>query len=173
MESSHRVMETEKHLSRLIGLKLIKVGGIFATRQFYFGPAVEMSEIFDLSVECAWRIEVGEQILTGSEDYPIKAEDNVDPSWEEGMPSGHLQEQLLRDFLGGEMVNQEVVIKRSAVEVRSVVSDTFGGFRLRLTEGVSLAVFPTTCRQMEWMLSHVSEGSVMLINGRIEQVVRR
>jgi hypothetical protein len=171
MHSTGLALEVEKHIGRLVGLTLLRVGGLFATRQFYFGTA-EMEYRFDLQVECPWRIEHGVNLVTGSEDY-TEAKDETTLSRDIERASDNLQDRLLLECFGGHMVHGEAVFEDRTLIVNSVIGDPFGGFRLQVGDCVSLAVFPTSSREMEWMLSHVEEGSAILMNGIITVVKRR
>jgi len=158
--------EVREIFSRLVDLQLLRSRNFCGTRDFYFGHADSKTgrkEVFSLLIESEWRIEVGEQILTGSSDYLAKADNNADPAWEEGMPWGHLQGQKLREFMGA--ATETDIIARRQILVASSDVDAVGGFQIRFSEGAILAAFPASCREMEWMLKGTDGSCAMWING--------
>jgi hypothetical protein len=175
MASDQKATETLKALAQLVGLCLCKSRNFCATRHFYFGSVVQSrrrpSIRYTLGLECPWRIETGDQVVTGSEDYIVRADDNSDPEWEAGAPGGHLQDQKLRDFLG-EMIDGDIVAVGTQHIVQSVDADSVGGFRIGFSSGYTLATFPSTAREMEWILLPASGDSLMLINGALTRASR-
>lgn len=178
MSSSQKATEVAKALAELIGLRLWGSRNFCATRHFYFASALDTEGLplleYTLGVECPWRIETRDRIVTGLEDYAVKADDNQDPAWQAGAPGGHLQDQKLRDFLG-EMVDGGIVAKGTGHTVQSVVADPMGGFRIQFSGGHVLAVFPDSARRMEWIFQPPrgdSPVSLMLVNGALVRVPR-
>jgi len=162
--------ETRDNLSRLIGQTLLRSKNFCATRHFYFGDSSSKANApelcYTLGIECPWRIQTDDLIVVGSEDYYEQAEGNTDQSWEPGMPSGHLQDQKLTELLG-ELKDGDIVNTRSGFVVESVQADRYGGFRLGLTGGYALEVFPSSRKRMEWIFTLPRGGSLMLINGAL------
>lgn len=159
-------------IQQLVGSSLVRSRNFCATRHFYFSHTdVERPDKagFTLVVECPWRIESGQGIATGSEDYVIRADDNNDPSWEDGLPFGHLQDQKLRELMGV-IIAGDVVAPYGKFVVHSAEGDAVGGFRLKLTGGCALVVFPTSSRQMEWMLTDPLGRGAIFIDGILDSL---
>ena len=160
----------EDSLKKLIGFQLFKSWNIFGTRMFYFAaPNSKPSDDGDyrLTLECPWRIEAGNRILVGSEDYGIRADDNSDPNWNRVEDQwGHRQDQKLEAILG-EMTNGVIHNRGAAFVVEHAMADSLGGFQLHLSGGYLLAVFPTSEADMEWLLSDRNGGYLSLMNGKL------
>lgn len=167
-ESGEKAFRIQQEFQVLIGLKIGKCSNIFATRLFHFcavgSQAEPLNELYVLAVECPWRIEKANQILVGSEDYSVKATDNDDPTWEPGTQVGHLQDQKLRELLG-EFKNGEISNARNEFIVESIEGDALGGFRLGLSGAFVLSVFPSSGKEMEWMLRRPPRSYLALMNG--------
>jgi len=175
MNPQGETKDTQDNLGKLLGQKLLRSRNFCATRHFYFGePGSEVDADephYTLGLECPWRIQTDDLIVVGSEDYYERAENNTDQSWEPGMPSGHLQDQKLAELLG-ELRDGDAVNTRSKFIVESVEVDRYGGFRLGLTGGYIMQVFPSSKKRMEWIFTLPSGGSVMLMNGTLAKSSR-
>lgn len=171
LNASNKAAIIRTRFTALIGLRLFKSWNVFATRMFYFAaPAQEVHNSdgeYALTLECPWRIEGLNQILVGSEDYGTRAEGNTDEAWEPDMQWGQLQDQKLLELLGREE-NGAILNTRPDLIVESVEADSAGGFQLRLSGGYTLAAFPTTDNDMEWLLKRREGGYVILMNGILQ-----
>ena len=160
----------EDSLKELIGLQLFKSWNIFGTRMFYF--AAPNSKPLDdgdyrLTLECPWRIEAGNRILVGWEDYGTRADDNSDPNWNRVEDQwGHRQDERL-EAIFGETKNGVIHNKGDALVVEHATADGLGGFQLHLSGGYLLAVFPTSEADMEWLLSGRNGRHLSLMNGKL------
>lgn len=160
----------EDALNELIGLQLFKSWNIFGTRMFYF--AAPNSKPLDdgdyrLTLECPWRIEAGNRILVGWEDYGIRADDNSDPNWNRVEDQwGHRQDQKLEAVLG---MTASGAIHNTGPDliVKGATADSLGGFQLHLSGGFLLAVFPTSEADMAWLLSGRTGRRISLMNGKV------
>jgi hypothetical protein len=160
-------------LGNLVGLQVFKSWNVFGTRMFYFAAPDSGTRPkdgdFRLTLECAWRIEHGDNIVVGCDDYGVRAVGNEDPSWNpREMQWGHLQDQKLEELLG-EARGGEIFNTRSDLVVESVEADAVGGFRLGLSGGYVLAAFPGSIAQIEWLLSRRAGGCLELMNGILNE----
>jgi hypothetical protein len=169
--SSSKTAIIQSRFAGLVGLQLFKAWNVFATRMFYFATRSAEARGNDgeyvLTLECPWRIEEADHILVGSEDYGVRAGGNTDEAWEPDMQWGQLQDQKLRELLGKEE-DGAIVSTRSDLIVESVEPDSGGGFRLHLSGAYTLAVFPTTDSDMEWLLRQRGGGYLILMNGDVQ-----
>lgn len=161
----------ERGLRELIGLQIFKSWNVFATRYFYFAPPGLQDKTQDgdywLMIECAWRVEGHRRILVGSNDYGIAAIGNTDPNWNPmETQRGHLQDERLGEIFG-EIREGSIYNTASLLVVESVAADEFGGFRLGLSGGYFLAVFPTSVNDIEWLLSRREGGNLALDRGGV------
>jgi hypothetical protein len=159
-----------KALSSLIGLKLLGSTNVFATRTFTFGfvnHPQPQDTAFALIIECPWRIESGDQILTGSDDFGTPAAGNLDRNWDPNSQTGSIQEQRLVEWLGAELHDGTIIACSTGPVVEAVEADNFGGFRIILSDACCLAVFPASSGEMEWMLRKSGHGYVSLMKGQL------
>lgn len=159
----------EQFFSQILGLWLFKTWNVFATRMFYLtgvGSAGGSSDgEYRLTLECPWRLEKGDEVLVGSEDYGIQAAGNVDPNWKASqMHMGHRQDDIL-SRLFGEVKDGEIFTRKGDFVVGAINADVFGGFRLLFSNGCVLSVFPTSTLDegIEWMLS--GKGTRLALSG--------
>ncbi len=143
-------------LAILVGLRLCMVCNTGNMKQFHFGEpwqykGREVGQVV-LHVLCPWRLERDGRSVTGSTDYYVRADDNTEPEWEAGEPTGHLQDQLLRDALGLDPgVTPRDAIKTS-VMVLDATCSIIGDVVLTMSCGHRLVIFPASSRLEEWRL---------------------
>jgi hypothetical protein len=168
MDLNSVLTETQEDLQRLIGQTLLKSRNFCGTRHFYFGESSLKPDTdrpcYTLGLECPWRIQTRERIVVGSEDYDPPPEGKANPTAEPATMSILLQDQRLAELLG-ELRDGDVTNTGHELTVDSVEADRYGGFQVGMTGGYSLAVFPCSREQMEWILILPGGGSLMLING--------
>ncbi|MEW5975659.1 MAG: hypothetical protein AB1898_07620 [Acidobacteriota bacterium] len=161
--------EVREGLKQLIGLRLVKCWNAFATRYFYFSDNFSDKATdeccYTLDIECAWRITKDAAILVGLDDYSLPADDHSDPDWRVDMPTGHLQDQKLRELLG-EIRGGEIINTGSDFIAQSVEVDEYGGFRINLAGGYTLEVFPASSNEMMWSLIRPGGGALGWTNGK-------
>jgi hypothetical protein len=175
MNPQDKTKEIREGLSALIGQRLIRSDNYCATRNFYFGQGDVHADapIYQLSIECPWRIQTGDVIIVGSEDYSEKAENNMEESWEAGMPTGHLQNQKLGELLGELQPGGSITNTGQGLRVESVEVDAFGGFRIGFGKTGALEVFPASVGQMEWILIPPGGGSLILMHGVVTRLAKK
>lgn len=144
-------------LAVLLGSRLIESKSYLATRTFCFALCDESStEPITIGVECPWRMRRLAVIVTGSEDY---SEDS-----DAGESSYDRQTERLVGLLG-EWRDESVFNCGSGFVVEGVDADDVGGFKILMTGGHLLEVFPTTSAEMEWIISSSGNRSLVLMNG--------
>jgi hypothetical protein len=133
-------------LSPLLGLTLTIARRAVDMRMFHFGPVrlVDGGSVgdFAIHVQCPWRIEGPEGIVTGRSDLwePADADVPFDEKWHYDK-SPNLQDLRL-DGLLIQSVKPFVVEK--------VDADEFGGVAICLSQGYVLRLFPAGTRGEDW-----------------------
>jgi len=135
-------------LSQIIGLPLTAVRRAADMRTFQFGTlrAVDRGSVgdFALHVQCPWRIEGPDGIVTGRLDLWEPVEDNapIDKNWDYDK-SPNLQDARLEGWLS----HNELPLVVNRVE-----SDEFGGASITFRQGFVLRLFPCGTRGEDWRL---------------------
>jgi hypothetical protein len=154
-------------LSQLIGLPLTAARRAADMRTFQFGPLrpVGGGSVGDwaLHVQCPWRIEGPDGIVTGRLDLWEPADENalVDEKWDyETAPN--LQDARLEWWLMGPEASRVV---------RGVDADAFGSAALRFDHDFVLRLFPAGTRSEDWRLFRPKTGHphLVIIGGAVEQ----
>jgi hypothetical protein len=135
-------------LSQIIGLPLTAVRRAADMRTFQFGTLrpVDRGSVgdFALHVQCPWRVEGPDGIVTGRLDLWESVEDDApfDESWDYEK-SPNLQDARLEQW----MTRNE-----SSLVVKSVDADEFGGAAINLGQVFVLRLFPAGTRGEAWRL---------------------
>lgn len=157
-------------LAELVGLQILATNDVCGVRCFHFGEwhVHEDGEraSFGLQIHCAWRIEDNDRIVTGSGDCFSRTDGNEDPSWEPGDPGGHLLEERLRGLFGSYEPGNDLCENQTAsLRVLSIDAERFGGFRMQLSGGYTLVVFPRGSKVEEWALIRAAGEAQFVIEG--------
>jgi hypothetical protein len=165
------------HVQPLIGLKLAYARRAADMRNFGFGKirAIEGGSVADyaLHVQCPWRIESSEGIVTGRSDLwePAELIEGEDyESWD--YDQGNLQDVLLRELLGEYDPQTRTYINRTqSLFVEEIQADSFGGLSISLSGGYRLVVFPAGSQGEDWRFfgTAVDEPHFVISGGRIEE----
>jgi hypothetical protein len=149
---------TRSALQALVGKRLSLTKASGNLRAFHFGELSRkdgvVSAEYALHVSSPWRIEMCNQILTGSSDYYTRADDNDDPNWEYGMVSGTVQQQRLSvifpevDLATGVYMSGD----RARMIVQAVATDPFGSASLIMSNEVNLVIFACSTKSEQWRL---------------------
>jgi hypothetical protein len=156
-------------MESLVGLKLTIVRNAGGTKVFHFGGPVSdkgcMVGKWALHVQCPWRLERAGRIVTGLADYYAPAEDNKDEFWDpDSAATGHLQDQILGDLLGGFDPNTRSYLNQTdGLRVEHAACDSFGGARIDLAGGYRLVIFPVGTRGEQWRLFEPGSDSPHLV----------
>jgi hypothetical protein len=146
-------------LAPLVGLGLTSTGRAADLRVFRFGAAPdagrEAGSQYALHVQCAWRIQGREGIITGQNDLwePADAEEAMD--WESWSYDTHpnLQDRRMHQWMAVAHV------------VATVDADDVGGVTLAFARGYRLVFFPSGSRGECWRLLHPSSGDPHFVVG--------
>jgi hypothetical protein len=152
---SHNALRTSPHqqviaaLSQIIGLPLAAARRAADMRTFQFGTLrpVDRGSVgdFALHIQCPWRIEGPDGIVTGRLDLWEPVEDASKPNndaWDyEKSPN-------LQDF----RLDQWFARHGSSLVVKSVDADEYGGATIGFDQGFVLRLFPAGTRGEDWRL---------------------
>jgi len=144
-------------LRRLLGLQLVWSTNAADMREFGFAsptPSGTSRGEWGLHIQCPWRIEGQNHIITGDSDWFELRDDDQAPArdWNPGA-GGSLQEarlrQLLRDHDDSHRVLQNTT---DQLIVEDVDADSCGGACIKLSGEIQLRLFPTGSRGESWRL---------------------
>ena len=170
------------HLQPLVGLKLTIARRSADMRIFHFGPIRKISGgtigDYALHVQCPWRIEGPQGIVTGRSDLWEPPVIIPGVQWDpiEHYDRGNLQDVLIRKWLGGyDPETHSPINQTDQFFVEGVQADNCGGAVITLSGGYRLVLFPTGAAQSEdWRLFRPtvdSSGSTpyfIVTGGKIE-----
>jgi hypothetical protein len=146
-------------LSQLIGLPLAAARRAADMRTFQFGTLrpVDRGSVgdFALHVQCPWRIEGPEGIVTGRLDLwePLEDKAPFDENWDYDK-SPNLQDACLQRWLAH---------NEASLIVKAVDADDFGGAAVSLGQGFVLRLFPAGTRGENWRLFQPKTGAPHLV----------
>jgi hypothetical protein len=135
-------------LSQVIGLPLTAARRAADLRTFQFGTlrAVDRGSVgeFALHVQCPWRIEGAEGIVSGRSDLwePVEDDAPFDENWDYET-SPNLQDARLQRWFER---------NGASLVVQAVDADDFGGAAISLGQGFVLRLFPAGRRGEHWRL---------------------
>ena len=169
------------HLHPLIGLKLSVARRAADLRNFQFGEIRQMGDgtvgEYALHIQCPWRIDGPEGIITGRMDLydPVEIGDDFDwDSWHYEK-SENMQDHKIGKLLGGydPQTNSHVNETKHLV-VEDVQADDFGGATIELSGGYRLILFPAGSDGEDWRifcpLAMGYQHHFVISGGRIEDV---
>jgi hypothetical protein len=150
-------VEIESALKVLLGLHLSIARNAGNMKGFHFGKTTRRETglvgQYALHIQCPWRLDSTSGVVTGSDDFYVRGDDNLDENWEPGTVTGHLQNQILAQLLGGyDQQTRSYISTEERLNVTSVRADGFGGFELELSGGYRIVVFPAGSRGEYWRL---------------------
>lgn len=168
-----------EHIKPLVGLQLSFARRAADMRNFGFGKIREVKKgtvaDYALHIQCPWRIESTEGIVTGRLDLwePAKLdeeEENDDlESWD--YEEGNLQDILISELLGGYDPETRTYINNTPMLfVEQIQADCFGGLGLSLSGGYRLVLFPAGSRGEDWrfFIPGSREPHFVISGGRVE-----
>jgi hypothetical protein len=153
-------------LSRIIGLPLSAVRRAADLRTFQFGQLrpVDCGSVgdFALHVQCPWRIEGLDGMVTGRSDLWEPVDENApgDENWDYEK-SPNLQDARLERWL---------TQHQGSLVVESVDADECGGAAINFGHGFVLRLFPAGTRGEDWRLFRPKTDAPHLVirGGRVE-----
>jgi len=146
-------------------------------RSFAFGPLRQIQEgivgEYALQVQCPWRIEDAQGVVTGRLDLWEPAEDDPDIDWEtwDFEENENLQDRRIEAFLEGyDSQTGQFVDETDWLVVVAVAGDAYGGATLTLSGGFRLVIFPASSRGEDWRVFRPAthEPHFVIAGGKIE-----
>ncbi|HLG98790.1 MAG TPA: hypothetical protein VKX49_20935 [Bryobacteraceae bacterium] len=137
---------------KLLGRKIKTASHAASMRGFVFAAlASGDSELWVIHIQCSWRIETRETIVTGSGDWDEPA--NPETAVESGDPAqgGSLQDSKLRALFRDPDLSIRAITNRTELFVCThfELSDR-GDVTIGLTGDYVLRLFPASCRGEQW-----------------------
>jgi hypothetical protein len=147
-------------LCPLVGLKLSIARRAGDLRNFQFGPirAIDRGTVGELAlhIQCPWRIEGADGIVTGRSDLwePIEVGDDFDWDTWDYETDGNLQDERIGALLGGHDAQTRSFINQTddVLIVEDVQADFGGGAAITLSGGYKLVLFPAGSRGEDWRI---------------------
>lgn len=164
------------HLRPLIGLPLSAARRAADLRNFQFGqmrPADRgtVGE-YALHIQCPWRIEALEGVVTGRSDLWEPTEVPADFDWHTWKyDHGNLQDSRLQALLQGcDPQTRSIVNTTGQLVVEAVEADRFGGAVLSLSGGYRLVLFPAGSAGEDWRIFQPGndESHFVISGGTVE-----
>jgi hypothetical protein len=160
-----------EHLKPLVGLKLSIARRAADLRNFQFGqirnvePRGTVGE-YGLHIQCPWRIEGPDGIVTGRSDLWNPADPDAKVDWDswDYDKDANLQDTRIAELLGSPMnVSNRLIVE-------AVDADDFGGATIQLSGGYRLVIFPAGTRGEDWRIFRpkLDEPHFVVSGGRIE-----
>ena len=165
-------------LQPLVGLQLSIARRAADLRGFHFGPIkrVEKGTAGDyaLHIQCAWRLEDQNGIVTGRTDLWEPVENTPDIDWDKWDydKDENLQDNRIGSILGGyDPETRSFVNNGDQLVVEDFHADNYGGVVLFLSGGYRLVIFPAGSQGEDWrLLGPATEGHHFVISGgKIEE----
>jgi hypothetical protein len=153
-----------EHLQPLLGLRLSASYRAADMRVFHFGTLRQVGTgavgEFALHVQCPWRIQARDRIVTGHHDLFEPAEVTEHFDWESWDWDGNetLQDKLISEFLA-----------EIAPTVQGVVTDACGGAILDLSGEYALVLFPAGTKSEDWRLFRPGRQGHFVVSGGREE----
>jgi hypothetical protein len=167
----NRILE---HLTPVVGLSLSIARRAADMRVFHFGKVSEVAggsvgEIA-LHIQCPWRIEGREGVVTGRSDLWVPSrelqarEPELDlTKWKYDF--GNLQDEKMGHFLGGyDVATRSAVNRKGGLIVQAVAADDLGGATIFLSGDYRVVIFPAGTTAEEWRIFRPGEGDHFVVD---------
>ena len=160
-------------LRPLIGLKLSIARLAADMRGFHFGeirrvPGGTVGD-YALHIQCPWRLEDENGIITGRSDLWEPAEITPDIDWDTWRydKNENLQDKLIAALLGGyDPETRSFVNNGDLLVVEGIHTDNYGGVTISLSGGYRLVIFPAGSQSEDWrLLGPDNESHHFVISG--------
>lgn len=150
---------TEKALQVLCGLRLWKIQclGLFRVIHFTSKEPDELDYIgrgeWVLHVDCAWRLDRQDTILTGSDDWFETETRTTPPEDWDAESGGSFQEAVLRSLLADPDTSKRIIRNRTkGFLVEWVKADDCGGCAIGMSDSFTLRIFPDALARESWRI---------------------
>ncbi len=162
--------QIEDALTELIGLPLESTGRAADMQVFQFGAPhpyelrgrTVTAGVCSLHIQCAWRISGPPGIVVASRDYYYPAGDpNTEPAdFDPSEPMSNRRDERIQHFLAEH--------RDPLLTVEQIAADLLGGFRLTLSAGFALDVFPNDSLPDEhWrLLTRLKDDKHFVVTGQ-------
>ncbi|MDP9311233.1 MAG: hypothetical protein M3R24_10155 [Chloroflexota bacterium] len=151
--------DIRNYLHALVGLRLAAVNRAADMRVFQFGTlrAVAGRTVpdFALHIQCPWRIQQGDRLITGRSDLwqPADSTNSIDWDTWNYDANANLQDAKLKEMLGGDgPATRTIENQTDHLLVETVAMDAFRGITISFSGGYQLVVFPAGVRGEQWRL---------------------
>ncbi len=171
--------EVRNHLLPLVGLKLTIARLAGSMRVFHFGEVSPHHSgkgavgEWALHLQCTWRIQSADSIVTGSEDlsWPLEIGDGFNFDTFKFDKDGNLQDKYLGEWLGGyDEQTRSHINATDALVVEAVQAAPCGGAVITLSGGYKLVLFPDG-RWCEWRFfrTNSEEDHFVVLGGKVSK----
>ena len=162
--------QIESALADLLNLPLEGTGRAADMQVFEFGAphtyeirsGTITAGVCSLHIQCAWRISGSEGIIVASRDYhyPAGDPDNEPPDFDPSIPGASRRDERIARFFAAHLT--------ALLTVEQVTADHLGGFRVLLSGGFALEVFPNDSLADEhWrLLTRLKDGKHFVVTGK-------
>jgi hypothetical protein len=146
-------------------------------RGFHFGQVrkIEKGTVgeYALHIQCPWRIEGPQGIVTGRSDLWKPAEDSPEVDWEtwDYEENENLQDKLIAEWLQAyDPQTRSFVNETDRLVVETVQGDAYGGATIALSGGFRLILFPAGTEGEDWRIFRpgYDEPHFVITGGTIE-----
>jgi len=167
--------ELLRHLAHLVGQELSVVRRAADMLGLGFGRVTQRGAShhgeYVLHVQCPWRLEGPQGIVTGRTDLwePAEPGAGFDPdTWD--YEQGNLQDRRIGELFGNEVSGKGAQAKDGRrLVVENVEADDFGGVVLSLSGGYRVVIFPAGSTGEDWRLFRTASSWHLVVSGgRIE-----
>ncbi len=146
-----------KNLTPLIGLRLSAARRAATMRVFHFGEILEVDDgsvgEFALRIQCSWRLEYLQKIVTGSSDLwrPSKRKKGFDwDTWDYHKDGNVQDERLLKTLAGYDLKTESSINQTENLIVEKIEADDIGGAIISLSGDFKLVLFPNGTSREHW-----------------------
>lgn len=142
-------------LNNLRGLKLVRAAHAADMREFGFGsPDAHGKADWWLHIQCSWRLESAESVITGSLDWhePERSDSQIPDEWDPAH-GGSLQDARLRaTFADNDKSRLFLLNNTELLVVDSVHVDGYGDLSVELSGGFRIRAFPNGSTGEFWRI---------------------
>jgi hypothetical protein len=153
-------------LENLVGLKIRMASHAASMRGFIFGASDAPDAIrWVLHIQCPWRFEANDAIITGSSDWyePADLEADAADDWDPA-EGASLQEARLRLLLGDQDLSKRTITNNTnSLTCTEFEIQPHGDLTIALTGEYALRLFPAASRGEHWRVFKKDDASAHLI----------
>ena len=153
-------------LKNFVGLKITMATHAASMRGFIFGPAIDAPSAIPwvMHIQCSWRIEAGNAIITGSSDWyePADSEALTVDEWDPA-EGASLQEARLRELFHDQDLSKRTISNNTASLICTEYEEEPHGGVIWLTGDYVLRLFPAASRGEHWRVFRKGDTSSHVI----------